>query len=67
MLLFRSEEHVERSGVPGGAFMSTDQLWQLADAWYRDRSDPGWSRPPVEAAEALYARIGLKGEFWRLR
>ena len=47
--------------------MSTDQLWQLADAWYRDRSDPGWSRPPVEAAEALYARIGLKGEFWRLR
>ena len=67
MLLFRSEEHVERAGVARGAFMSTDQLWQLADAWYRDRNDPSWSRPPVEVAEVLYQKIGLTGEFWRLR
>jgi hypothetical protein len=67
MLLFRAEEHVERSGVPRGAFMTTEQLWRLADAWYRDRNDSGWSRPPVEVAEALYREIGLTGDFWRLR
>lgn len=67
MLIFQSEEHVERSGVPAGAFMSIGQLWRLADAWYRDRNQPGWSRPAVEAAEALYRDIGLTGDFWRLR
>ena len=47
--------------------MTTEQLWRLADAWYRDRNDSGWSRPPVEVAEALYREIGLTGDFWRLR
>jgi hypothetical protein len=67
MLIFRSEEHTKSSGVPVGAFMTIQQLWRLADAWYRDRNVPGWVRPPVEAAEELYAEIGLIGEFWRLR
>ena len=67
MLIFRSEEHVKRSGVPVGAVMTIEQLWRLADAWYRDRNQPGWVRPPVESAEQLYREIGLTGEFWRLR
>jgi hypothetical protein len=67
MLLFRSEGHMKRSGVPLGAFMTTEQLWRLADGWYRDRNQPEWKRPPVEVAEALYREIGLTGDFWRLR
>ena len=58
---------MKKAGVALGGFMSIEQLWQLADAWYRDRNDPGWSRPPVEEAETLYQRIGLIGDFWRLR
>ncbi len=66
MLLFRSEDHVERSGKPRGEFMSTDQLWRLADAWYRDRADPRWRRRTAEQAEAVFTSIGLTGDFWRL-
>ena len=47
--------------------MSTEQLWQLADAWYKDRDQEGWTRAPVEVAESIYREIGLTGDFWRLR
>lgn len=67
MLLFRAEEHVERAGQPAGAFMTPVQMWRLADAWYRDRADPGWRRRTAEEAEAVFGSIGLTGEFWRLR
>ena len=66
MLLFSSEEHVERSGKPKGAFMTPDQLWRLANAWYHDRDDPNWRRRSADEAESLFAEIGLTGEFWRL-
>jgi hypothetical protein len=66
MLLFRSEEHVARSGKPQGAFFTTEQLWRLADTWYRDRADPAWRRRTAEEAEEVFAGIGLTGDFWRL-
>jgi hypothetical protein len=67
MLLFRSEEHVERSGKPRGAFLSTDQAWRLADAWYQDRADPAWRRRTADEAEQVFSDMGLIGDFWRLR
>ena len=67
MLLFRGEEHVERSGEPRGGSMTPEQLWRLADTWYRDRADPGWGRRSAEEAEAIFAEIGLSGDFWKLR
>jgi hypothetical protein len=66
MLLFRSEEHVERSGKPSGALMTPEQLWRLADTWYRDRDDPSWRRRSADEAEEVFAKIGLTGDFWRL-
>lgn len=66
MLLFRDEEHVARSGQNRGAFMTPEQAWRLADAWYRDRADPGWRRKTPAEAEAVFASIGLTGDFWRL-
>ena len=66
MLLFSSGEHVERSGKPKGAFMTPEQLWRLADAWYHDRDDPNWRRRSSDEAEAVFTGIGLTGEFWRL-
>jgi hypothetical protein len=71
MLAFRSEEHVERwcrtSRAPSGAVFSLEQAWQLARAWYADKLSPDWRRATPEEAEAIFAGIGLTGDFWRLR
>jgi hypothetical protein len=66
MLLFRAEEHIERSGKARGASMTPEQMWRLADAWYHDRADPGWRRKTADEAEAVFAEVGLSGDFWRL-
>jgi hypothetical protein len=70
MLLFRSEEHVDRwcgeRRLPKGAVFSIEQLWGLALVWYRDRMEPGWRRRTAEEAEDVFASLGLTGEFWRL-
>jgi Alkylmercury lyase len=71
MLLFRSEEHAEdwsrSQGTPLGAFLTLQQQWELARVWYADRRSPGWRRRTPEEAEAVFASIGLTGDFWRLR
>src|SRR5438067_563533 len=59
MLLFRSEEHVDRWCAawqqPRGAVLSLEQCWQLADAWYRDRMSPTWRCRTPEALALLKA------------
>lgn len=71
MLAFRSGAHVERwceqSGLERGAAFSLEQMWRLADAWYRDRLSPDWRRRTAAEAGAAFARAGLTGEFWKLR
>jgi hypothetical protein len=71
MLAFRSEEHVDRwcetRRIDRGAVFTPDQLWRLADAWYRDRMSPDWRRRSAAEAEALFAELGLTGDFWRLQ
>ena len=66
MLLFRGDEHVERAGQARGAFFTPKQMWRLADIWYHDRAEPSWRRKTAEEAEAVFAEIGLTGDFWRL-
>ena len=70
MLAFRSEAHVDRwceqGGLERGASFGLEQLWRLADAWYRDRLSPGWRRRTAEEAEAVFADVGLTGPFWTL-
>ena len=70
MQLFRSEEHVlrwcgQRNREPG-AILALQQMWELADAWYRDRLSPDFRRRAPEEAQALFASIGLTGDAWRL-
>jgi hypothetical protein len=71
MLAFRSEEHVDRwcriRGVSRGASFSLQQAWQLGRAWYANKLSPDWRRATPEEAEDVFARIGLTGDFWRLR
>ena len=70
MLAFRSEEHVDRwreqRCVPRGALLTPEQTWGLADGWYANRMSPEWRRRAPAEAEALFADLGLEGEFWRL-
>jgi hypothetical protein len=70
MLLFRSEEHVDRwvegGGGPRGATMSVEQQWHLAQAWFENRMASDWRRPTAEEARAVFEEIGLSDPFWRL-
>jgi hypothetical protein len=70
MLLFRSEEHVEAwyqgRGFGGGVTLTLMQQWELARIWYADRLSPEWRRRTPEEAEAVFASLGLIGDFWRL-
>jgi hypothetical protein len=71
MLLFRSEEHVDRWcrqwGRPRGALLTLAQQWKLAKAWYSaDRRDPAWRRYTPAEAQAVFAGAGLSGDFWRV-
>ena len=70
MLIFRSEEHIEKWSkdwrLPLGAVLSLEQAWKLADAWYRDRLSPDWRRRTVDEAHELFRSLGLTSEFWRL-
>jgi hypothetical protein len=70
MLLFRSEQHVDRwctqwNRARGGT-LTLSQGWRLAKEWYEDRLSPDWQPKTVAEAEAAFARIGLLGEFWKL-
>jgi hypothetical protein len=71
MLLFRSEEHAvswrEARGLPEALTLSLETGWRLARAWYAHKLEPEWRRHTVEEAAALFADLGLAGDFWRLR
>lgn len=68
MLLFRSEEHVERwlAGRAPGATIGIRTLCDLAHAWWGDRLDPDWRPHTREQNQAILDRLGLTGAFWTL-
>lgn len=70
MLLFRSEEHLERwrleRGLPRGETLTLDQQWELARAWYSNRMDRDWRRRTPQEAEKVLGGLGLTGDFWKL-
>jgi len=70
MLLFRSEQHVDRWCAQWnrsrGGILSLHQGWQLATEWYADRLSPSWRPKTVPEAQAAFAKIGLIEEFWKL-
>jgi hypothetical protein len=71
MLLFRSEEHAarwrERVRPLASTILGLDQAARLADEWYRNKLAYDWRRHTVDEAQALFDRLGLDREFWRLR
>jgi hypothetical protein len=68
MLLFRSEDHVDRwlAGRMPGATIPVSKLAALADAWWGDRLDPAWEPHTREQNQRILEDLGLTGSFWRL-
>jgi hypothetical protein len=68
MLFFRSEERVREwcaeHGHPMRPLVRMDQLWQLATTWYSTRLQENSRRPKPEEMRAIFAGIGLEGDFW---
>jgi len=52
--------------MPPGELLPLDHGLALARAWYSDRLDPAWRRRTPAEAEAIFAGVGLRSEFWRL-
>jgi hypothetical protein len=71
MLLFRSEEEIERwaqeHGMPVGGIVPVRRLALLARDWYGDRLDPDWRPRSHAASQTLLHKHGLDEPFWRLR
>ncbi len=68
MLIFRSEEHVDRwlAGRERGAVIPITKLAALASAWWSDRLASDWQPRTREQNQAILDRLGLTGDFWRL-
>jgi hypothetical protein len=70
MLLFRSEQHVDRWcgqwGRQRGGTLSLVQGWKLAQLWYGDRLSTKWRSNSAMEAESVFREVGLVGEFWKV-
>ena len=70
MLLFRSEEHVNRwcrqRGVARGEVFTPEQMWAVARPWYGRRLARDWQRLDRAAAQRVFDDAGLRGPFWEL-
>jgi hypothetical protein len=70
MLLFRSEQHIDRWCEqwkrPRGGTLTLTQWWKLAQLWYGDRLNPQWQPKTASEVESVFQNVGLVGEFWKL-
>jgi hypothetical protein len=70
VLPFRKVQDVpawsQRHDIPPGAIVPIQQVWALAKEWYGDYLSPAWRKHSVKEAAAIFARVGLTGETWRL-
>jgi hypothetical protein len=55
-----------RTGSKRGASMTLEQCWHLSQLWYPPRLQADWQRKNAQETEAVFAQVGLSGEFWRL-
>jgi hypothetical protein len=46
--------------------MTIAQGWDLSQKWYGTRLDADFRRPTVDEAQAIFASVGLTGQFWTL-
>jgi hypothetical protein len=68
MVFFRSEERAGdwcvAQGQPLRPLLSMGQLWMLATTWYSTRLQEDARRPQPDEMRAIFAGLGLAGDFW---
>ena len=68
MLFFRSEELLREwctaHDYPLRPLVTIDQLWKLAMTWYSTRLQADSRRPQPDEMRAIFAGLGLEGDFW---
>jgi hypothetical protein len=68
MLLFRSEEWVERwckrNQLERGEVLTVAQVWELSKLWYRDRLSVDYHGRNIEQVETIFQQVGLTSNFW---
>jgi len=55
-----------RERLSRGDVMTLDRCWDLARRWYAGRTEPEWRGRPAQASQAIFAEVGLTGDFWRM-
>jgi hypothetical protein len=70
MLLFRSEEHLDRwlagGAHPAGERMTAEHQWVLARLWFEGRDSPEWRPRTADEVHEVFRAAGLEGPFWTL-
>jgi hypothetical protein len=56
-----------RARYPLRPLVRMDQLWTLATTWYATRLEGNLRRPKPDEMAAIFASIGLEGDFWNPR
>jgi len=68
MVFFRSEELAKDWCAGKGhtlrPLVTIDQLWKLATTWYATRLQEDSRRPQPAEMRAIFAGLGLSGDFW---
>jgi hypothetical protein len=71
MLTFENEAQVDdwcrRHNKPKGQVLTIDKAWELAKVWYGNYLDDTWTRKSPEYAQSLFEKVGLTGDFWKVR
>jgi hypothetical protein len=71
MLLFRSEEWIERwckrNQLERGEVLSAAQVWELSKLWYQDRMSEGYHGRTAEQVAEIFRRAGLTSKFWYIQ
>ena len=70
-LTFENEKQIEdwcdRHRVEKGEVHSLERVWELSKLWYGYYLDDGWKRKSPDVAEEIFEKVGLIGEFWKMR
>lgn len=69
-LVYEDEQAVEtwcqNHRMAKGKVVPIQQVWELAKVWYGYYLDPNWQPKTIEKAEAIFAKVGLNGDFWKM-
>ena len=59
------EAWLTKTGHERGYVAPAQTFFEMSKDWYAGRMDQDWEPPTAEEAEAVFAKHGLTGDFWK--